>query len=156
MKSMIALLPTLLTIAACQNEEVDANARQVEVERAESRSPLTNTGDLCRALMQRQRSCSADFIPALVAARVSAENPPGIRSREERIGREALIAEAFAEWDSDSTAPAIQSTCDELASSLSPAKEGELRRSAGSCLAKDGCEAFVACAVPLSLVRWKD
>jgi hypothetical protein len=155
MKTMIALLPTLLTIAACQNEEVDTNPRQVEVERAELGSSLTSR-DLCRALMQRQRACSADFIPALVAARVSAENPPGIRARAERIGRDALIAEAFTEWESDSTAPAIQSTCDKLAGSLSPARDGELRRSASACLAQDGCGAFVACAVPLNLVRWKD
>ena len=87
---------------------------------------------------------------------MSAENPPGLRAHEQRIGREALIAEAFAEWDNDSTDPSIHSACDELARSVSPAKDGELRRSAGACLAKDGCDAFVACAVPVSLVRWKD
>jgi hypothetical protein len=156
MKKTIAMLPTLLTIAACQNEEMDANARQLEIERAEVPSTLTSSGDLCRALMQRQRSCSADFIPALVAARVSAGNPPGMRGHEERIGREALIAEAFAEWQSDSTAPAIESTCDGLARSLSPARDVEFRDTASACLANDGCEAFVACAVPLNLVRWKD
>jgi hypothetical protein len=156
MKTMIALLPTLLTIAACQNEEVDANAREVEIERAELASAPTSNGDLCRALMQRQRSCSADFIPALVAARVSAENPEGMRVHEQRIGRQALIAEAFAEWDRDSTAPAIQSMCDDLARSLPAARDGEFRRSASACLAKEGCEPFIACAVPLNLVRWKD
>jgi hypothetical protein len=156
MKTMIAALTTLLAVAGCQNEEADANAPRADAAGAALALLPTKTGDLCRAFMQRQRACSAEFIPALVAARVSAENPPGLRAREQRIGREALLAEAFAEWDNDSTDPAIHSTCDDLARSVPPAREGELRSSAGACLAKDRCAAFVDCAVPVSLVRWKD
>jgi hypothetical protein len=156
MKTMIAVLTTLLAIAGCQNEEVDANAPRAVAAGAVQTPLLTKTGDVCRSFMQRQRACSAEFIPALVAARISAENPPGLRAREQRIGRDALLSEAFAEWDSDSTDAAIDSTCDGLARSVSPARDDELRSSAGACLAKEGCAAFVACAVPVSLVRWID
>jgi hypothetical protein len=115
----------------------------------------TTTDQVCRELMQRQRGCTAQFIPALVAARVEADSPPGIAARERQIGRDALTKDALSEWQSDAKAPNIAALCDDIAQAISPEKDQQLRSSASSCLAQDGCDAFVSCAVPLNLIHWK-
>jgi hypothetical protein len=64
--------------------------------------------------------------------------------------------EAFEEWRQDSQDPAIGARCDDIAQSLSPAKDVELRTQLSACLATAGCQAFVGCAVPLNLIRWQE
>lgn len=128
-----------------------ASAQQPLVVPAEA----TTTDQICRALMQRQRACTAQFIPALVQARVEVDSPPGLAAREREIGREALVEEALAEWETDARDPNIAAMCDDIAQSISPEKDSELRSSVSGCLEKAGCDDFVSCAVPLNLVQWK-
>jgi hypothetical protein len=118
--------------------------------------PAPGTQASCRALMQRQRACSAAFIPALVDARVERDEPAGIFARAHEIGREALVAEALEEWKADSRDEAIDGVCAEIARTIAPARVSELERSVGTCLQRSGCEAFVACAVPVNLDRWTE
>ena len=109
----------------------------------------------CRALMLRQRECSAEFIPALVDARVERDEPAGVAAQARDIGRDALVAEALEEWQSDSRDEAIEAVCSEIARSIAPGRVQELESSVRACLAHSTCEAFVACAVPVNLGRWK-
>ncbi|MEY4546470.1 MAG: hypothetical protein RL685_2665 [Pseudomonadota bacterium] len=65
------------------------------------------------------------------------------------------MKEALAEWENDAKDLNIAAMCDDIAQSISPAKDSQLRSSVSSCLAQEGCEAFVSCAVPLNLIHWK-
>jgi hypothetical protein len=157
MKTMTLVLATLIGGAGCSNGEPSESSRPVKAEQAlQVPAAATTTDQSCRAFMQRQRACSATFIPALVDARAKADNPPGLAAKDKEIGREALVKEAFDEWANDSKDPAIDALCDEIAQSISQAKDLELRTSVSACLAKEGCDAFVSCAVPLNLIRWKE
>jgi len=113
------------------------------------------TGATCRALMLRQRECSAGFIPALVAARVERDEPPGTAAHAQEVGREALVAEALDEWASDSRDEAIDAVCAEIARAIAPERVPELETKVSACLERVGCDDFVACAVPVNLGRWK-
>jgi hypothetical protein len=114
-----------------------------------------STAQLCSLFMQRQRACSSIFIPVLVEARVNADNPAGIAATDARIGREALVKEALAEWQNDSKDEAIATMCDAIAKAVQPARDAELRSSVNGCMAISGCDEFVACGVPLNLRGWK-
>lgn len=156
MKTMIAVCTSLLAAAGCMNAGATSNDEPVEAEQAlVAPAETTSADEICRPFLQRQRACSATFIPALVAARVAGDNPPGIRARDGEIGRSALLKEALEEYAVDSQDPAIEALCDDIAEALTRTKDSELRSSISACLAREGCDSFVACAVPLSLVRWK-
>jgi len=102
----------------------------------------------CVRVFERQRSCTDDFIPALVDARIRADVPPGISARAQAGERDALIEEAKSEWANDSQDEAIQATCSRIAGSLSPEQSQQARESMSTCLATSACGEFVACIVP--------
>jgi hypothetical protein len=157
MKNLIATLSVLFAAASC----LDAAPDEPATNAANAAQPLsaptsTSTDAVCRALMRRERTCSDSFIPALVQARVESDNPAGITTEDRAVGREALVKQAFGEWASDSQDASIDALCEQIAQSISPQNDTELRTSASACLARVECDEFVACAVPLSLVRWKE
>jgi hypothetical protein len=145
-----------ITSLGCLNGEAEDSPSDGKGQQALAATASTSVEDLCRSLMQRQRTCSDSFIPALVAARVESDNPPGVAAQDRALGRAALLEEAFEEWASDSRDSAIDGLCAQIAQTISPSRQVELRESSSACLAKPECEAFVACAVPLSLVHWKE
>ncbi len=162
MKTMMAML-TVIGATGCLAGEAEVAPRTASAEpgaaaRAqplEAEAAPASTEESCRALMQRQRTCTTQFIPALVDARVQHDTPPGVAERERERGREALVAEALAEWESDAQDPNIAALCADIAQAISQEKDALLRDSVSQCLAQAGCEAFVSCAVPLNLVHWK-
>jgi hypothetical protein len=157
MNARIVTLTALLATAGCLGAEPDApDTNTGKTGQALAAPAPTSTDDVCRTLMQRQRACTDTFIPALVEARVASDNPAGITAEDRSVGRPALIKQALTEWASDSQDSAIDALCEEITQSVSPAKEAQLRTSASACLAQTGCDAFVSCAVPLSLIRWKE
>lgn len=155
MKTTIVVCLSLVAMTGClggadtRNEPVKAEQPLL------APANTTSTDEICRPFLQRQRACTSTFIPALVEARVASDNPAGIRARDAASGREALVNEALEEYTLDSQDAAIEALCDDLAQSVSLAKDSELRSSISGCLARQGCDSFVACAVPLNLVRWK-
>lgn len=161
MKTMTALLA--LSMAGCLAGESEVAPRTASAEpiAVSAEQPLevpaaaSTTDQICRSLMQRQRACTEQFIPALVEARVKSDSPPGLAAREREIGRDALVKDALAEWETDARDPNIAALCDDIAQAISPEKDVLLRSSVSNCLAKEGCNAFVSCAVPLNLVHWK-
>lgn len=162
MKTMMSLI-ALFGMAGCLagESEVAPGTAGTEPSTATAEQPLaapaatTTTDQICRSLLQRQRACTVQFIPALVDARVKSDNPPGLAAREREIGRDALVRDALAEWQSDAQDPSIAALCDDIAQAISPEKDALLRSSVSTCLSKTGCDAFVSCAVPLNLVHWK-
>ena len=97
---------------------------------------------------QRQRECTDEFIPALVALRVKHDLPAGIAAADARDGRPALVASARAEWQEDSKDPAIEETCSKLVSSM-PEQAGPMTDSSRRCLSQTTCAGFVECLSPV-------
>ena len=105
-------------------------------------------GDLqnrCTGVFARMRTCSDQYVPALVDVRVRLDRPPGIAAQA-ASDRAGVIAQATQEWRKDSTDQAIAATCQHMVAEP-PAKE-DLDR-AGACLAQHDCSAFVSCMTPI-------
>ncbi|MEO8183950.1 MAG: hypothetical protein ABI895_34440 [Deltaproteobacteria bacterium] len=157
MNTTMMMLAALITSVGCVDGDVSSKARTASAEQPLLAPAAASSSDeICRSFMQRQRACSEAFIPALVAARVQHDIPAGIAAQDGKIGRPALVREAFEEWRQDSQDAAIGALCDDIAQSLSPARDVELRTSLSACLGTAGCEPFVTCSVPLNLMRWKE
>src|SRR3954467_11758301 len=69
--------------------------------------------DVCVSVFQKQRSCTDQFIPALVDLRAKHDNPAGIAAKV-KADRAGVIKEAKAEWANDSKDAAIDQTCTKL------------------------------------------
>jgi hypothetical protein len=111
------------------------------------------TGDdvhgVCVQAFQRQRECTDEYLPALVAARVRKDAPPGIAAEDAQLGRDALVARAREEWQADSTDAAIEETCTQLASTMPSEHQQQMLDHGRQCLATDTCSAFVDCVMPM-------
>lgn len=169
MRNKIGMLATLLAAAACSNTDpgsevqtidIPAEQRQTTAEQAlqaAAESPELGTRQVCQRFMQRLRACGDTFIPALVEARVKGDDPPEIAALDARIGRAALVKQAFDEWANDSKDSAIEATCGHITDAvMASGRDGELRTGVDACMANAACDAFVPCAVPLNLARWKE
>jgi hypothetical protein len=97
---------------------------------------------ICVDVFTRARSCTPQYVPALVDARARLDRPAGIAARV-RADRAAVIAEAMTEWKVDSTDAAIAATCELLTAAAAGVDH------ARSCLAQDDCAAFVSCLTPV-------
>jgi len=106
---------------------------------------------VCRELMVRGRDCSAVFVPALVTERVRLDIPAGITAYAAKVGDDALLSEALDEFAEDSQDERIAAMCSELAGKLPAERRARLVSSGQACLALDGCDPFVSCAVPISI-----
>jgi hypothetical protein len=98
--------------------------------------------EVCVATFQKQRSCTDQFIPALVDLRAKHDVPAGMAAKV-KADRAGVIAEAKKEWTNDSKDAAIEQTCKKLET------EKELVAPAQACLAKAACDAFVTCIMPV-------
>jgi hypothetical protein len=127
------LLCLALPLAACgtPSEAAPAPARR-------------NAGvQACVDVFARARSCTPQYVPALVDARARLDRPAGIAARV-KADRTAVIAEATSEWQADSTDAAIAASCEKLAGA-GAAGIDEGRR----CLVQKDCAGFVACLTPV-------
>ncbi len=104
--------------------------------------------DLCIESFTRNRTCTAEYIPALVDARARHDKPAGITQAvaEDRAG---VIAQANAEWAEDGKDENIAATCTRMkAAPPSPMMEdaaGVIR----GCLQQADCAGWVACSMPV-------
>ncbi len=115
-----------------------------------SAQPLSAAADAsyaqCLALRNRERSCTQQYIPALVDARIEMDRPQGIAAQAKTEGRDSLIAQAFKEWEVDSV-NAEEFCRGQLSRLPSPAVEVFLK-GAGACIERSSCTQFVSCWVP--------
>ena len=133
---VLALAPIVAT--ACASSEAAPTAKT---------QPASSTGDAqatCVEVMTRNRTCTDDFIPALVDARARNDKPAGI-AEAVKTDRAAVIAKAKEEWAEDSKDEAIARSCQQMTEHSTPAEiEG-----GRACLAKQACGEYVACVTPM-------
>ncbi len=98
----------------------------------------------CIDVFTRARSCTPQFIPALVDTRARLDRPAGIAARV-KADRAAVIAEATAEWKIDSADAVIAGSCEKLAAGAGAAGVDHAR----TCLAQTDCAGFVTCLTPV-------
>lgn len=145
----ILVLSSLLLAAACGASSSSTPAPAVRSQEAPTvRSDADSAHAECVDLFERQRTCSAEYIPALVDIRVRHDLPAGIAAADREGGRAALVAEAQAEWAADSTDDAIAATCRHIVDGTEPAALDRHRQQAATCLAASDCAGFVACIAP--------
>lgn len=114
----------------------------------------TAGGDMdatCRESFARQRTCTDDFIPALVDARIELDLPAGIAAEGKKEGgRDALIKQAKEEWSNDSEPAAVAAKCAEMGPKVPAEQKAELQAAHTKCLAISDCKAYVECVMPIT------
>jgi hypothetical protein len=142
---IVALALAPLAITACASSEAAPPPASTPAPAAASSS-----GDyqsLCVESMTKNRTCTAEYIPALVDSRAKIDKPPGI-AESVKADRDGVIAKAMEEWAEDSKDENIARNCQMLTEhmddSAKPAADG-IR----GCLAQQDCNAYVACAMPV-------
>lgn len=134
----LALLP--LALAACEGAEAKPAPTTQTAQKA---STGTSDHDLCVAIMQHARTCTDQFIPALVDARAAADVPAGIKDAVAK-DRDGTIAQAKTEWATDGTDANIEKSCQK------PMPNADAERDAATaCNAKTDCGEFVNCITPI-------
>ena len=138
------LAPVLaLLIAACGGSQ---SAAPAEVGSSQAQ-PAAASGDAkatCVEIFTRNRTCTDQFIPALVDLRAKYDQPAGIAA-EVAAHRDDVIAQARTEWAADSQPAAIDATCTKIAGS--EADQAEIA-AAQACLSNQDCTAYTACIMP--------
>ncbi|HWU89430.1 MAG TPA: hypothetical protein VN253_19350 [Kofleriaceae bacterium] len=101
---------------------------------------------LCVEILTRNRTCTDQYIPALVDLRAKYDRPSGIAA-DVAANRDAVIAQAKTEWATDSQPAAITATCANITSQLGPDDQSDLAP-AQACLAIQDCAAYTTCIMP--------
>ena len=148
MKKILAGL--VLAAAACLAACGGAGADQAK----ETTPGQTAGGDMeatCRDSFAKQRTCTDDFIPMLVDARISLDLPAGIAAEGKKEGgRDALITKAKEEWANDSAPEAVAKQCSGMSGKMSAEQKTELMETHTKCLAIADCKAYVECVAPIT------
>ena len=129
--------------AACGTTSDAAPTQQTAKAQASSTS---NDQQLCVEMFTRSRTCTDDYIPALVDSRAKLDNPPGIAGRV-KADRAGVIAEAKQEWVSDSTDASIAANCQHLVAGMAGDRSDV--DTVHGCLAQPDCAAFATCITPV-------
>ena len=156
--NQLTTLLAILALGACagsDNQAETANTEApsanteapTETSAAEEEAPDSKAG--CVAVFARQRDCTDEFIPALVDARIRLDRPAGIAARASSEGRDALIAEALAEWAKDSQDAAIDLSCEKIVASVPAEALESMVEATGACLQESECGAFTTCVLPV-------
>lgn len=143
--SVVLVVTLVASVAGCGGKSAPATSSTQSAATATAGDPVES----CRKMFVRQRECTDVFIPALVDLRVRKDVPAGIAAEDKANGREALVAQAKAEWANDSTDEAIAGTCDKMMATMDPAMKAKMADGAGQCLATTECAAFVECEMPM-------
>ncbi len=149
--TMMILMGALL--GACGGGGGDAEATEDEA---------TTSGDegaadaetTCVAFMTRQRECQAEYLPGLVALRVRLDRPAGIAARDGAEGRDALLAEATAEYANDSMDDAIAARCQGILADVPTEEIAGMTQGMQGCIESADCAAYSQCDLAMLEQHW--
>jgi hypothetical protein len=139
----------LSALAACEGAEAKPAPANTPVKAQASSADADH--DLCVAFITRARTCTDQFIPALVDARAEADIPAGIKA-EVAKDRDGVIAQAKGEWATDSDDAHIEQMC--TPANVAAHANDDDRAKATACTASADCAAYTACALPVFKTRW--
>ena len=108
-----------------------------------------STGDakaVCVDVFTRSRTCTDQYIPALVDARARYDKPAGAAAAV-AADRDGVIAQAKTEWATDSQPAAIDASCTQMVGRLTDADRAEVG-TVQACLEIQDCTAYTACLMP--------
>jgi hypothetical protein len=131
---------------ACGTSDAAAPAPAAPSQAQPATAGNGNAKDVCVAVFTHNRTCTAQYIPALVDLRAKYDVPAGIAA-EVAAHRDKVIAQANEEWAVDSQPEAIEATCTKLTAGLGAGEHSEM---AGiqKCLSIQDCDAYTACVMP--------
>ena len=150
--SLLSALLAPLALVACGGADA-APAPRTGTAPAATAAPDPVVVAACETFFARQRTCTDQFIPALVDLRIELDKPVGIAEAARIEGRDAIIAQAMAEWADDSQPAAVTATCAQIAGSMPPAQLEGMRAGAEACMALADCGEFATCAIELQRPR---
>ena len=101
---------------------------------------------ICVEVFTHNRTCTAQYIPALVDLRAKYDVPAGIAA-EVAANRDQVIAQANEEWATDSQPAAIDAMCTKITGNLSEGDRADLD-AIQACLSIQDCSAYTACVMP--------
>ncbi len=141
MSRLIAL--SLVVFAACGSSKPAATTTAP----TKTEDSTADDQKLCVETFTHNRTCTTEYIPALVDTRAKLDLPPGIAAqvKEDRAG---VIAKANAEWAADSTDASIASHCTQMTAHMTDDARA-LEAGVRGCLMKPDCAAYVACISPV-------
>ena len=145
-RTLCSLALGALTLAAAVSAAACGSTSDAAPAPTTARAQASDPSASCVEVMTRNRTCTDDYIPALVDARARHDVPAGITDAV-KADRAAVIAEALGEWAEDSKDAAITAMCERMAASgrASPVDV----ETAQACLAQAACGPYVACVIPV-------
>ncbi len=148
MSRSLFLVPVLalLVIPACSASEAAAPPPVAPAQAQAQPASTSGAKALCVELFTRNRTCTAQYIPALVDLRAKYDVPAGIAA-EVAANRDQVIAQANQEWAVDSTPEAIDATCTKITANLTPGDQADFG-GIQACLAIQDCGAYTTCVMP--------
>ena len=147
MRSFLLLTALLapLALAACGGADASPAPRTSATPAASAPADPALLAQ-CEAFFARARSCTDDYIPALVDVRIELDKPAGITAEAQQPGgRDSIIAQAKTEWADDSQPAAVTAMCDKVIASMPSGQYDGLRAQAETCMAATDCAAFSTC-----------
>ncbi len=102
---------------------------------------------MCQRYYVRERTCSAEFLSALIDVRAELDMPPGTADEVKTMGHDAVVALARPDWERDSQQPRIDAICTAIATRTPAARVDRLLAEGEACAATTGCTTFARCAV---------
>lgn len=143
---LVAALALFAPACSTSDAAAPAPAAPVQAQAQPATGGTGNAKDVCVAVFTHNRTCTAQYIPALVDLRAKYDVPAGIAA-EVAAHRDQVIAQANEEWAVDSTPEAIDATCTKLTASAGPKDHSDM---AGiqQCLTIQDCAAYTACVMP--------
>ncbi|MBL9019826.1 MAG: hypothetical protein JNL83_36920 [Myxococcales bacterium] len=142
---LAALLFAPLAIAACASSE--AAPAKTDTTKTQASSVPGEAQQLCVETMTKNRTCTDEYIPALVDTRAKLDKPPGIAEKV-KADRAAVIAQAKVEWAEDSKDENIARQCQAMTEHMTEDAR-PMMDALRACLAKDACGDYVPCVQPV-------
>jgi hypothetical protein len=143
---LVPALVSALAVLASACGSSDAATPAPSAPRTAQPASAGDAKSRCVEVFSRNRTCTDQFIPALVDLRAKYDQPAGIAA-EVAAHRDDVVAQAKTEWATDSQPAAIDATCTKIASSSGPGDQSQLA-GVQACLEQQDCGAYVTCVMP--------
>jgi hypothetical protein len=138
-------LALVLFLGACGGSSQSSSSQSTTDAEETTSTETVSLEPLCVSSRTHERTCQAQFLPALVALRVRLDIPAGIAARD-ASEHDALLAEANTEFTTDSTDENIAAQCAHMRAVPSDDVD-QWRVLLDPCSSMTDCAAFTECII---------